>query len=88
MVAIFALLASLSALASLLTTRFGNVPINIIVRFWVPSSPPSNWLNELHRWDIFHYIRTTMAILSFVCVSISVHFEREMGEVKTEGREL
>ncbi len=48
-----AVIASCLVLAALLVTRFGNVPINQMIRSWKPDEPPVGWKDLLHRWDIF-----------------------------------
>jgi len=50
----YALLAAVAALLSILTTRFGNVPINRIMRMWEASEAPGNWRETLHQWDLFN----------------------------------
>lgn len=66
-----ALLAALFTLTSLLITRFGNVPINVVIRSWAADAPPPDWLEKLHRWDRFHAIRTIAALAGFLCASIA-----------------
>src|SRR6478752_8810827 len=51
------LLSAGLALTSLLVTRFGNVPINQIIKTWSASQPPSNWQFLLHKWDQYNLIR-------------------------------
>lgn len=58
----FAILAASLAFSSLLVTRLGNVPINLNIRAWDPFSPPENWVAILHKWDIYHLIRTITGI--------------------------
>jgi Domain of unknown function (DUF1772) len=61
-----ALSASLMALTSLLVTRFGNVPINRAMHTWSVAAPPADYLEQLHRWAVFHDIRTAAATMSFL----------------------
>jgi uncharacterized membrane protein len=62
-----AYLSSCFALGALLVTRFGNVPINQVIKTWVTMpAPPQHWESILHQWDIYHVIRTISAILCFV----------------------
>ncbi|AXY73169.1 DUF1772 domain-containing protein [Paraflavitalea soli] len=68
----FALLAAGLALTALLVTRFGNVPINQLMRTWSPANPPANWKELLHTWDIYHLIRTLAGIGSFIAFIIAV----------------
>ena len=69
----FALLSTCLALTALLVTRFGNVPINQLIRTWSPANPPGDWKTILHRWDFFHLIRTIAAIGSFIAFIIATH---------------
>ncbi len=61
-----ALLAAGLALTALLVTRFGNVPINQIMRTWSPAAPPANWKELLHTWDNYHLVRTVAGTGSFI----------------------
>lgn len=69
----FAIFAAGLALTSLLVTRFGNVPINQIMRTWVPSAPPENWRSILGRWDAFNLIRTAAGLGCFLSMIIAGH---------------
>lgn len=69
-----AFLAFCFVLTSLLVTRFGNVPINQVIRTWLPDAPPDNWKALLHRWDIFHGIRTGASCLGFMLFMAAMHF--------------
>ena len=55
------------ALSALLVTRLGNVPINQVIKTWVNMpAPPHNWQAVLHKWDVYHAIRTVCALLCFI----------------------
>ena len=43
----------------------GPVPINNRIAGWTLSSPPSDWHAQLHRWDVYHGLRTSGLILAF-----------------------
>ncbi|MBS1689802.1 MAG: DUF1772 domain-containing protein, partial [Bacteroidetes bacterium] len=62
----FAILAACMALATFLITRFGNVPINQVIKTWLPSNHPANWEAVLQRWDTFNFIRTLTAVACFI----------------------
>jgi uncharacterized membrane protein len=68
---VLAVLASLCSLTSFLVTRFGNVPINQLIRNWPPSSPPPGYQDLLQRWTTFHNIRCTTAAAAFVLVVLA-----------------
>lgn len=58
--------AGLLALTSLLVTRFGNVPINGLIKTWSAAALPPDHAELLHRWELFHDLRTATAIAAFV----------------------
>jgi len=58
--------SSLLALTSLLITRFGNVPINQLIKTWSPDSLPADWLATLRIWDKFNLVRALAALACFV----------------------
>ena len=65
---IFALLAIVLTVATLLITRLGNVPINLEVKTWLLANPPANWLAIMKTWDFYHSLRTATSIGSFLMV--------------------
>lgn len=67
-----AIAAGLLAITALLVTRFGNVPINGLIRSWPPEAPPDGWLEHLRRWNWFNLARTLAAAGSFVAMIICV----------------
>jgi uncharacterized membrane protein len=67
----YALLAALTALISILITRFGNVPVNQLMTAWEKSKAPANWREILDRWNLFNGIRTVFALASFLLVIIA-----------------
>lgn len=68
-----ALLSAGLALATFLVTRFGNVPINQVIRTWPPAAPPADWLQWLRQWDIYHLLRTGTALGCFIAFMGAVH---------------
>ena len=66
-----AILASLLSLTSLLVTRFGNVPINQMIKTWSAVAPPFGYQDQLQRWVVFHNVRTATAAASFLFVVIA-----------------
>jgi len=67
----YAILAAIAALISILTTRFGNVPINRMMRVWEAGKAPANWHEILDKWNMFNDIRTVFALASFLLVLIA-----------------
>ncbi len=74
----WSVLAAIAALLSILTTRFGNVPINRLIRVWEASQPPANWHNILDQWIMFNNIRTVFALASFVFVLVASQYNKQV----------
>ncbi|MEV4499955.1 DUF1772 domain-containing protein [Micromonospora arborensis] len=68
----YAVGAGLLALTSLLVTRLGNVPINGRIKTWSASSLPPDHAELLHRWELYHNIRTAAAVAAFVLLIVLV----------------
>lgn len=51
------------------------VPINNRIARWTPGSLPNEWRAQEHRWDLYHWIRTSGLVVAFVILlfSIAVH---------------
>ena len=64
----FAISASSLSLISFIVTRFGNVPINRMIRTWSAVAPPADYERLLSRWMMFNDLRTATAIISFACI--------------------
>jgi uncharacterized membrane protein len=79
----WAIFASIAALLSILTTRFGNVPINRMIRVWQASQPPANWHDILDQWIMFNNIRTVFALASFIFILIASQFNKHTASVHT-----
>lgn len=67
------------ALTSFLVTRFGNVPINGIIRTWSAQSLPADHAELLARWNMFHDIRTGAAVAAFVSLIVATDRLRTHG---------
>ncbi len=72
-VMMFSFLSASMALTSLLVTRFGNVPINIMMRTWTDEHLPIDWMYQLQQWDFYNMIRCITGMLSFVSIIIATH---------------
>lgn len=57
--------AGLLTLGSFLITRFGNVPINGLIKDWARTSPPVDHAEILRRWELFNDLRTLTALIAF-----------------------
>ncbi|MGF6929763.1 putative membrane protein [Chitinophaga sp. W2I13] len=72
-----AILSAALALTTLLITRFGNVPINGIIKLWPPQHPPVGWKALLHTWDIYNAWRTFTALGCFIAFIAASHLKKE-----------
>ncbi|MFI7671564.1 anthrone oxygenase family protein [Nocardia sp. NPDC049526] len=59
-------LAGASALACLLITFFGNVPINTEIKTWNPVALPADSADVLDRWNMYNDMRSIAAIAPFL----------------------
>jgi uncharacterized membrane protein len=66
-----AISASILSWTAFLVTRFGNVPMNQLIKTWSPDAPPPGYQELLGRWLLFHNVRTVAALASFVCIVIA-----------------
>lgn len=57
---------------AVLFSLVGPVPINNRIAKWTPESLPSNWKDQEHRWDLYHWFRTTALIAAFILLVVSV----------------
>jgi hypothetical protein len=61
-------LAAASALACLLITFFGNVPISKDIKTWNPEALPPDGADLLQQWNIYNDLRSIAAIAPFLLV--------------------
>jgi|SRR6266404_9072652 len=72
-----ALSASVLVLITFLVTRFGNVPINQMMRTWSVATLPQDYQQLLARWLVFHNVRMVTAVSSFLCVVIAATTQKK-----------
>lgn len=65
-------LAGASALACLLVTYFGNVPLNQQIKTWDPEALPADATNLLYQWNIYNDLRSVAAMVPFLLVATVV----------------
>ncbi len=54
------------------TTLLVNVPINSeIINTWSVNNPPADWAQVRDRWNLFHTIRTVLAIVALFCLLLA-----------------
>jgi Domain of unknown function (DUF1772) len=61
-------LGAASALACLLITFFGNVPISKEIKTWNPEALPPDSADLLQQWNIYKYLRSIATIAPFLLV--------------------
>ena len=67
---ILCLAALVFTLLSLLVTRFGSVPINLLMKTWNPAAPPPDGAAILGKWNFYNAVRTITSITSFVLLLV------------------
>ncbi|WP_232663322.1 DUF1772 domain-containing protein [Pseudonocardia sp. TRM90224] len=60
--------AGVLVVTSYLVTMFGNVPINGQIREWVAGTIAADHAAILERWETFHAVRTSTALLAFLTI--------------------
>jgi uncharacterized membrane protein len=50
----------------------GPVPINNRIARWTPDSLPSDWKTQEHRWDVYHWSRTSGLVVALALLVLSV----------------
>ncbi|MFI6175428.1 anthrone oxygenase family protein [Nonomuraea sp. NPDC051191] len=59
------------ALASLLITVFGNIPLHARFREWAAGQAPVGHAEIFQRWELFHTLRTLTALAAFVLIVVA-----------------
>jgi uncharacterized membrane protein len=54
----------------------GPVPINNRIIKWTPEALPDDWQAQEHRWDLYHWIRTSGLVVAFAILVLSVGIDR------------
>ena len=58
--------------AAVVFSLIGPVPINNRIARWAPDSLPSDWHVQEHRWDVYHWLRTSGLIMAFVLLALGL----------------
>jgi uncharacterized membrane protein len=53
-------------IGAVLFSLVGPVPINNRIARWRPESVPDDWKEQEHRWDLYHWIRTSGLVVAFM----------------------
>jgi hypothetical protein len=57
---------------AVLFSLLGPVPINNRIATWTVASLPSDWRELEHRWDLYHWIRTSALVVAFALLALSL----------------
>ena len=74
--------AAVLALACMIQTITGEVPLNQQIAAWHAGSAPSNWTSVRDRWMVGHWTRTTLSILSFAAAVLALCWPGTTAEVR------
>ena len=55
-----------------LFSLLGPVPINNRIAKWTKESLPKDWKAQEHRWDLYHWLRTSGLVVGFAILVLSV----------------
>ncbi len=58
--------------AAVLFSLAGPVPINNRIGRWTVESLPNDWRAEEHRWDLYHWFRTSGLLAAFAILIVSL----------------
>jgi uncharacterized membrane protein len=50
----------------------GPVPINNRIAKWTRESLPEDWQAQEHRWDLYHWLRTSGLVVAFAFLVLSI----------------
>jgi uncharacterized membrane protein len=68
----FAAVAFAIQVLAVVFSLVGPVPINNRIAKWTPESVPEDWQAQEHRWDQYHWLRTSGLIIAFAILVESV----------------
>jgi uncharacterized membrane protein len=57
---------------AVLFSLLGPVPINNRIARWTAPSLPGDWRAQEHRWDQYHWVRTSGLVAAFLLLVLSV----------------
>ena len=72
----FAAVAAAIQVVAVVFSLVGPVPINNRIIKWTPEALPDDWQAQEHRWDLYHWIRTSGLVVAFAILVLSVGIDR------------
>jgi hypothetical protein len=67
----FAAVAFTIQVLAVVFSLVGPVPINNRIAKWTPESLPEDWRVQEHRWDLYHWLRTSGLVVGFAFLVLS-----------------
>ncbi|MCU1477180.1 MAG: Protein of unknown function transrane [Subtercola sp.] len=67
-----ALLSAILLAVSVVMSILFLVPINSRSAGWTPESAPSDWREQINRWDRLHYVRVAIIIAAFALATVAL----------------
>jgi len=58
--------------AAVLFSLVGPVPINSRIAKWTVNSLPNDWRTQEHRWDQYHWVRTSGLVVALALLILSI----------------
>lgn len=68
----FAAVALAIQVLAVVFSLLAPVPINNRIAEWTPESVPNDWKAQEHRWDVYHWLRTSGLVVAFAILVLSV----------------
>ena len=68
----FAAIALAIQVLAILFSLVAPVPINNRIARWAPRSLPDDWRAQEHRWDVYHWLRTSSLVAAFTLLALSL----------------
>jgi uncharacterized membrane protein len=68
----FAAVALAIQVLAVVFSLIAPVPINNRIAKWTPASVPSDWKAQEHRWNVYHWFRTSGLVVAFAVLVLSV----------------
>lgn len=65
-------IAFIIQIAAVVFSLVAPVPINNRIARWTPQTLPSDWKPQEHRWDVYHWLRTSALIVAFALLALSI----------------
>jgi len=65
-------IALIIQIAAVVFSLVAPVPINTRIARWTPQTLPSDWKPQEHRWDVYHWLRTSALIVAFALLALSI----------------